>query len=99
MVGAAAGVLVCDGAFEFAGVAGGVLRAGAAVQLSTLHGYVVPGVSLVYGICEVPDIYGACGGAAGARGFAGACVVSGAALDFHLIYLLESVALHGAEFR
>src|SRR5262244_2120060 len=99
MVGAASRGGVCCSALQLPRLAGGVLRTGPAFQLSTLHGYGVPGLSLLQRVCEIPRIYGACCGAASVGWSAGARVVSGAAVDLHLIYLLESVALHGTEFR
>src|SRR5215469_6196188 len=76
-----------------------VLHAGAVLQLSALHGHRIPRLPPLRRVREIPVLYRSRSGAAGLCRADGTSLVPAAAVDFHAVYLLESLALHRPEFR
>src|SRR5215471_8922272 len=76
-----------------------VLHAGTVLQLSALHGHRIPRLPPLRRVREIPVLYRSRSGAAGLCRADGTSLVPAAAVDFHAVYLLESLALHRPEFR
>src|SRR5437016_2067641 len=77
----------------------GVLFLGVAMQLPALHGHGLPRIPHPHRVREIPDFHGLCRVVAGASWGPGAHLVSAASRDFHAVYLLDPMALHGTKFR
>src|SRR5213593_5217606 len=89
---------ICPGRWE-SDLVGRVLRPGTLLKLSPLHGDDLPGLPHASRLRQIQGRHGLFHGVSGCRSDRCAPVISNRAMVVHTLHHVESMALHGPEFR